>query len=330
MAQSAEKESTSINRMLYWCNRGTVSFFQGKYEESNTYFNDADLYVEDYRKSFGNEALALVSNPMVKPYKPEDFEAVMVHYYKALNFIYLKDYEGALIEARRVNILLNQFNEKYKENKNKYTRDAFSHLLMGIIYEASGNNNDAFIAYRNAYDVYENDYLKLFNVAPPLQLKKDIIRTAGKLGFGSELDFYERKFGLKYNPQNEEDGQLVFFWMNGFGPVKDEWSINFTNTGFNDGWVYLENSDEGLTFPIYIGNRSGNDQNSIKNLSFLRVAFPKYRERKPFFHSGQLKAQDQAYNLELSQDVNQIAFQCLKDRMMRELANGIMRRNNFV
>ena len=89
MAQSAEKESTSINRMLYWCNRGTVSFFQGKYEESNTYFNDADLYVEDYRKSFGNEALALVSNPMVKPYKPEDVEAVMVHYYKALNFIYL-------------------------------------------------------------------------------------------------------------------------------------------------------------------------------------------------------------------------------------------------
>ena len=53
----------------------------------------------------------------------------MVHYYKALNFIYLKDYEGALIEARRVNILLNQFNEKYKENKNKYTRDAFSHLV---------------------------------------------------------------------------------------------------------------------------------------------------------------------------------------------------------
>ena len=50
----------------------------GKYELSNTNLNKADLYIEDYSKSLGNEALALLTNPMVKPYKPEDFEAVMI------------------------------------------------------------------------------------------------------------------------------------------------------------------------------------------------------------------------------------------------------------
>ncbi len=60
--------------------------------------------------------MALITNPMVKPYRPEDFEAVLVHFYKALNFIYLKNYEGALIECLRVNIVLQQLNDKYKKN----------------------------------------------------------------------------------------------------------------------------------------------------------------------------------------------------------------------
>lgn len=320
-----KKGENGINRLLYFCNRGVVSFMNGNYEESNNYFNKADYYVEDFSKSLGSEALALVTNPMVKPYRPEDFESVMIHYYKALNFIYLNDYEGALVECRRVNIRLQQINDQYKKNKNKYARDAFAHTLMGLVYEASGNTNDAFIAYRNALDVYEKDYKELFGLDAPLQLKKDLLRTAYQLGFGSELDFYEQKFNMKYEPEDPDNGYLVFFWMNGFGPVKDEWSINFMNTGYNDGWLHLENEEYGLSFPIYIGNRSKNDQAAFKNLSFLRVAFPKYVEREPLFTTAQIQTDSLSYPLELAQNVNAVAFQCLKDRMLREMANGLLR-----
>ncbi len=319
------KSGEGINRMLYWCNSGVVAFMNGKYELSNTNLNKADLYIEDYSKSLGNEALALLTNPMVKPYKPEDFEAVMIHYYKAINYIYLKDYEGALVEAKRINIVLNKFNEKYKENKNKYTRDAFSHLLMGIIYEASGDVNNAFIAYRNAFDVYEQDYVKLFNTQAPLQLKKDLIRTAAKLGFGSERDFYERKFGLKYEPEDPNNGSLVFFWMNGLVPVKGEWSINFVNTGYNNGWITFANSEYGLSYPIYIGGKSSSDQGALRNLSVLRVSFPKFLNRQPLLSDGKLVINNQHYKLELAEDINKIAYQCLNDRMLRELATGILR-----
>jgi len=320
-----KKGESGINRMLYYCNRGVVTFMNGKYEESNNYFNKADYYVEDFSKSIGNEALALISNPMVKPYRPEDFESVMIHYYKALNFINMKNYEGALVECRRVNIRLQQINDQYKKNKNKYSRDAFAHTLMGLVYEASGNTNDAFIAYRNALEIYETDYKELFDMQVPEQLKKDLIRTAYQLGFGTELDFYERKFNMSYKPDDPNNGQLVFFWMNGFGPVKDEWSINFANTGYNDGWLYLENDEYDLAFPIYIGNRSRNDQAAFKNLSFLRVAFPKYVERKPLFNTAQIHTDSLVYPLEMAQNINAVAYQCLKDRMVREMATGLLR-----
>ena len=319
------KGAEGKNRYLYFCNRGVVCFMNGQYELSNSYFDKADYYMEDYSKSFGNEALALITNPMVKPYRPEDFEAVLVHFYKALNFIYLKDYEGALVECRRVNIVLQKLNDKYKKNKNKYARDAFAHCLMGLVYEAAGNTNDAFIAYRNALEIYEEDYKELFGMGVPEQLKNDLMRTAHQLGFGTELDFYENKFGYKYEPEDPEKGHLVFFWLNGFGPVKDEWSINFTNTGYNDGWITLANEEHGLSFPIYIGNKSREQQASFSNLSFLRVAFPKYSERQPIFSQAKITAQGEQYPLELGEDINAIAFQCLNDRMVREMAAGIAR-----
>ncbi|WP_289053454.1 COG3014 family protein [Carboxylicivirga marina] len=319
------KGAEGKNRYLYFCNRGVVCFMNGQYELSNNYFNQADYYVEDFSKSFGNEALALITNPMVKPYRPEDFEAVLIHFYKALNYIYLKDYEGALVECRRVNIVLQKLNDKYKKNKNKYSRDAFAHCMMGLIYEAAGNTNDAFIAYRNALEIYEEDYKELFGVNVPEQLKQDLMRTAHQLGFGSELNFYENKFDLKYEPEDNEKGHLVFFWLNGFGPVKDEWSINFTNTGYNDGWITLANEEHDFSFPIYIGNKSRNDQAAFKNLSFLRVAFPKYHERKPIFTKATISANSEEYDLQLGEDINAVAFQCLSDRMMREMAAGIAR-----
>lgn len=320
-----KKGENGVNRVLYYMNKGVVHFMMGEYELSNSYFNKADLYNEDFSRSFGNEALALISNPMIRPYKPEDFEAVMIHYYKSLNYLMLKNYEEALVECRRVNIVLQQLNDKYKKTKNKYSNDAFAHNLMGMIYEASGDLNNAFIAYRNAFDAYSNDYSELFNLSPPLQLKKDLLRTAFKLGFNTEYNSYSEQFDLTYNPEEEKDGSLIFLWMNGFGPIKSEWSINFTNMGYNDGWITFANEDYGLNFPIYVGNRKKNEQNAFKNLSFLRIAFPKYIERKPIYSQASIQIDDKSYPLELSENINAIAFQSLKDRMVRELSYGIAR-----
>ncbi len=319
------KSESGINRVLYYFNQGVVNFMLGNYEESNSYFNKADLYNEDFRVNYANEALALISNPMIKPYKPEDFEVIMVHYYKSLNYLMQNNFEDALVECRRINIVLHQLNDKYKNTKNKYSDDAFAHNLMGMIYDASGDKNNAFIAYRNAYETYENNYKTLYNLHSPVQLKKDLVRAAYQAGLSQEYEKYSSLFDLQYNADENPDGSLIFLWMNGFGPVKSEWSINFTNAGYNNGWVTFINDEYGLNFPVYIGNRNKNEQNAFKNLSFLRIAFPKYVERKPTFYQAAIISDSIKYSLELSEDINAIAFQSLKDRMIRELSNGIAR-----
>lgn len=325
LLDKSTKEAEGNNRVIYFFNRGVAAYMRGNYAISNQYFRDADYYIEDYTKRFGMQALALVSNPMVKPYKPEDFECVMIHFYMALNHLFLNDYEGALVECRRVNLKLQAINDKYKENKNKYSLDAFALNLMGLIYEASGDHNNAFIAYRNALDAYDKVYTPLFNLPVPSELKQSLMRSAYLVGFRDDLQFYETKFNAQFVPEEADNGNVVFFWMNGFGPVKAEWSINFFNNGYKDGFINLSDSDLGVSFPVYIGNKSSNEQAAFKNISFLRVAFPKYVSRPPSFSGANITVDQQRCDLELAQPIDLIARQCLNDRMLREIGSGITR-----
>lgn len=313
------------HRVLYFMNKGVVHFMLGEHEASNAWFDRADLYIEDYRKNIGFEALALVSNPMVRPYRPEDFEAIMVHYYKALNFIALGNFEGALIECRRINLLLLAFNENYKEHKNKYTRDAFAHNLMGLVYQAAGDYNNAFIAYRNALEIYESDYQSLFGLQAPRQLKLDLLYTARMTGFHEEVLRYEKAFGLKTPEVQEGYGDLVYLWMNGLGPVKSEWSLNLTNMGVRNGAMLFGSDELGITFPLHLRQQQSNQAAAFKNLSFIRMAFPRYLERQPLYHSAVLRSNQESYSLEMAQNVNKIAHQSLKDRMLREMGNNLLR-----
>lgn len=323
--EKSNKQASGINRVLYNLNLGTTAHLNRDYQTSITQFKRADLYNEDFTKQMGYEALALVSNPMVKPYRLEYFESVMIHFYQAMNFIAINDYESALVECRRVNLQLQRINDQFAKHGNKYSRDAFAHNLMGMIYEAAGDFNNAFIAYRNAVEVYESDYKQLFGLDVPQQLKLDVMRAAARTGFMDQVDFFERKFNLRYEPEPTDNGQVVCFWMNGLGPVKSEWSINFVNTGFNNGWITLANDETGMSFPFFIGNKSSDEKHALANLRALRIAFPKYVQRPPRFSHATLQTQEESVKLQLAQDINAIAFQSLNDRMWREIGNSILR-----
>jgi hypothetical protein len=321
-----KKADTNKDRLLYFLNRGYTNWVLDQNEQSNLFFEKADHYIEDYQKNYAIGALAMVTNPMVNPYQPEDFESVMLHYFTTLNYINLGKMEDAEVECRRINIILNKLNDKYPKYKNRYKRDAFAETLSGLIYDANRDYNNAFIAYRNALEIYETDYVQNFQTKAPLQLKKDLLRTAYLTGFDEELHQYEEKFGMKYDPNDKSDASLVFFWMNGFGPIKDEWSINFVKfPGDRDGWIVLANQEYGLSFPIYIGDYDNQRKQALSDLSMMRVAFPKYVERPPLFTGANISKNGQIIKLEEAQNINDIAFKTLKDRMFREMATSIAR-----
>ncbi len=323
--ESDKKGKQPKNLMLHLLNSGWVNWITGQPEKSNLDLNTADQMMEDQQKNPGLEAVALMTNSTVKPYKPEDFEVVLVNYLKAINYLKLQQYEDALVECRKINIKLQQLNDKYGDKKNRYSSDAFAHLLMGLIYDASGDYNNAFIAYRNALEAYDQVFAPQFGVNAPLQLKKDLLRAAYRTGLREELRNYEAQFGFSYQDDSTQSGELIFLWHNGFGPVKAEWSLNFSKITKQDGFFTLADEEAGVTFPVSTATLTSKEESAFSDLHMVRIAFPKYVERKPFYEKAEIRLDNSSYPLEMVENVNQIAFKTLDDRMLREMSQSLLR-----
>ena len=329
--QAAEKLLAAIKDkhfhktlILQKMNQGVVAYMLGKYQESNQFFEDAYLIGEDYQKNYANEAASFLLNPNIVVYKPESHELMLIHYYKAMNYLQMGQNDDALVEARRMNIKLQQMNDK-DTSLNKLKDDAFAHNLMGIIYQATGDYNNAFIAYRNAYNIYQGDYSKFFQLSAPKQLINDLLYTAYMTGLNDEVDFYQKQTGITFTPSNNKgNGDAVLFWNDGLGPVKDQWSINFVLVRGSGGVLNFTNEEYGLSFPFFISDNEYQSQ-GLGDLHVYRVVFPKYVERPLVFTSATLSVGNTTATMEVAQDVNKVAFKSLKDRMLTEMGKELLR-----
>lgn len=309
-------------KFIYFVNNGLLLSIMGRYEESNTFFEKAYLFGEDYRINYFNEAASYFTNPNFTVYKGEDHEHLMLLYFKAINYLKLSKYEEALVECRRLNIRLQQLSDKYA-SENKFRNDAFIHTLMGIIYQADHDYNNAFIAYRNALEIYENDYARLFSMQVPEQLKKDILNTAWWTGFTEEFTTYKEKFSMPDYVPSHPEADLIFLWHNGLCPVKDEWSINFVISKISDNNFVFVNESLGLSFPFKVEDKE--EKSDLEDLRVFRVAFPRYVERAEYFKEAVIESDSNRYPLQLAEDVNKIAFKSLQERMMLEFSKGLLR-----
>ncbi len=308
------------NRLLYFMEKGKVEYLRGNYEASNNLLEQAYIMVDDKIKtSTGQYVAAKFTNPNAEPYKGEDFEKVTIHYYKALNYFMMGQAAEALVEAKRINIKLYELNEKYDANKNKYSEDAFSQVLQGIIYESTGDINNAFIAYRNAEEIYTKNGNEYFGVKFPQQLKNDLLRTSFALGFREEFEGYKKKFGMPndYKPLPPAPGEAIVFWENGLGPAKDQ--LILTASGKYGAFVGTY-TDEGQTHEFLLPIPAGVDIGVIN-----AIAIPKYRKRDSFYGNAVLLKGNEEFPVETVQDFYPIARQCLQDRMLREVVDIITR-----
>ena len=113
----------------------------------------------------------------------------------------------------------------------------------------------------------------MFGVETPEQLQEDLMRTAYLNGFLTELEQYEQEFKRKYKPSVNEGGELVFFWNNGLGPVKSEWSINFTIIKGSGGFVTFANEEYGFNFPFLLN--SDDERGDLTDLRFFNWSWLK-------------------------------------------------------
>src|SRR5690606_6976497 len=102
---------------------------------------------ELYTVSISRTAASFIVSESSTDYEGEDYERVAIHTQLALSFLGDKDLAAARVEARKINLKLEEINQKYDDHKNRYAEDAFARYLAGTIYEARGEIDDAIIDY---------------------------------------------------------------------------------------------------------------------------------------------------------------------------------------
>ena len=313
------------NALLYNMEMGKLYFLKNDAEKSNLYLNKADAIVENSSKSFKDIALANLLNPMQQVYRGEDFEQFMLHYYKVLNYAALGKIDDAVVEARRITLSANTQNDKFANKENRYSKDAFALNLQGMIYEMAGDANNAFIAYRNAADIYLKASNNYYGVKMPQQLQQDLLRTATAMGFIGEEQRYEKLFNAGYVDTKTVKNELILFIEEGQAPVKEEKNFFLTAgskglTSFN----YIDADGRNANFN-FNANAYGINEDKLTSLRAFRLSLPSYRLQYTQQAGITVNANGLQYTPQLAQNLNSISVNILKERFVTEIANALAR-----
>ncbi|WP_121965410.1 COG3014 family protein [Myroides sp. N17-2] len=311
------------NLLLFYMEKGKVAHLKGEYEASNKYFNQADLLVEDGLSTTGDIAVGLFLNSMSQNYKGEEFEIFMLHYYKALNYMYLGQTNEAIVEARRISLQNYEQGDKYNDKATRYSKDAFSLNLQGLIYEQNKNYNDAFIAYRNAVETYQSANGVYYGVKMPTTLKYDVMRMASKMGFAGDVAKYEKEFNLKLKDVPvSSGGDVVVFWENGRAPVKEQENLFFTLAKGDSGALVFTNA-LGFVIPLDFGIAG---KTNLSDIHSVNIAYPKYIVQPLPYTGATVTVKDsKVLPFEKAQDLDALAVLTLKERAGKELGKILTR-----
>lgn len=318
-----EKAYSENEKLLYYLDLGILYHLAGEFEKSNEFFEKAENTVDElFTKSIRKEAVSLLTSDYARPYDGEVFERVLINVIRALNYLFLNQLDEALVEARKVDHKLRVYKDAYA-GKLTYSEDAFVRYLMGMIYENSGELNDAFISYRNALYSYRK-YEKNYNTPTPPELQGDVLRVAKALGFYDEIEEIKKDFGeLKERKIPKGNGEMVLIHMNGLAPRKTEYTIQ---VAYGKGLVYVRASEVSSDEQADV-NKAMNLAGSIAADTNITIAFPKI-EKRPFrikSSSIEVEGRNETVESHLVENVEAIATKDLDDKIGRIYARTVAR-----
>ena len=278
---------------------GLVAHYANHFAESNTALDTAGDIAEDrYTKEVKKELGALVTSDKLRPYSGTQYERLLSHYYRALNYVYLNQLDGALVECRRATALINYF--KSENEKYNFFSAAFLAHFSGMLFEAASEWNDALISYKQAAEYYKNASEKT-GVETPDDIGNALVRLTRKLGFTDEFERYRDQYGEPpLYPKNT--GELILFYESGYVPSKSEESLTFPILKTDD-------VEDEKFVPTLIG-REGMIFEDVKLEYLLRIAMPTIDSHRPRFAGIKVavEKQEPARGI-LVEDVENIAIE---------------------
>ncbi|MFZ5560209.1 MAG: COG3014 family protein [Pseudomonadota bacterium] len=262
------RKTASADATLYLLEKGRVAQLAGAADASREAFAAVidRLAQQDERavisaSSYAASGASLLTNDNARPYQGRVYERVFVHQYQALNYLAAGDLQGALVEVRRANQLQTEALRAQEGRVDKAQAEAaakgldtarydayFSAMelaagrvksgfqnaatfyLSGLIYEAGGLPNDAYIDYRKALEL----------VPANTFLQKDVLRTGLAAGI-DEIRMLAKQHGTLQGGPRPGEGELVVYLEEGFVPAKQPVAIPiWTTTTLNH-----------VSFPLY-------------------------------------------------------------------------------
>ena len=242
---------------------GLVAHYANHFTESSAALDIAGDIAEDrYTKSVSKELGSLVTSDKLRPYSATEYERLLSHYYRVLNYVCLNRLDGALVECRRATALINYF--KGEDEKYDFFGTGFLAYLSGMLFEATGEWNDALISYKQAAEYYQNAMEKT-GVGMPDDIGNALVRLTRRLGFTDEFERYRDQYGEP--PEHPENyGELILFYESGYVPSKGQETLMFP--------ILKKDDVEDEKFvPTLIG-REGLVFEDVELEYLLRVAIP--------------------------------------------------------
>ena len=229
----------------------------------------------------GSKAASFLTNDNAIPYVGQSYEHVFLYHFQAMNYLFERDLQGALVEVRRANeeqtlALRNHAREIEKLEKKKQKKaqpanqkkaffkafeqldsvservknsfqNAYTFYASGVMWELEGKDNDAYIDYKKALEIFPDN----------LFLQADVVRLAKTLGMRADLERFKKQFKINKAMPVAGGGELIVFYEQGFAPVKKEVKVSIpTPSGIHS-----------LAFPTYSGQWRSTPALTLKDIS---------------------------------------------------------------
>ena len=300
----------------------------GQYQDSNRSLAKAEELTEAlYTRRITSEVQAFMTSDNALPYEGEEFEKVMLNIIMAMNYAQLGLVDDALVEARKVDHKLSVLKDRNR-GKITYSRDPFARYLSGILYEASGNLNDALVAYRLAFDAFK-EAQGLYGTPVPDSLRRDLLRTTEALGLTDEHHEYLKLFPhVSWAPlsQTKDLAELIFVAYEGRAPLKYD---VFIDVPFSPQALAVVLATRGPVRPRF------GDQYPAESVLYgltghiMRLAVPRFAPRRSAVREAQaiVVGNDiqQRVRLALVEDITSIAMKDLDERIVRTTVKAVAR-----
>lgn len=205
-------KEASDDQLVYLLDYAVAEQAAGNFKASTNSLLRAEKIAEinDYHSISKITGSMLLNEGMIQ-YKGENYEKLLINLMLALNFLSEDNLESALVETRKLNLMLDKM---IREGKKKYEYHPFAHYLAGMIWEESRSFDDAFIDYKKAYDMAPNFFT----------LQKDLLRAAYLAKRWQSFEKIKKQTGVKFDPKvdllKKNEGEVVLIFAQGWAPRK--------------------------------------------------------------------------------------------------------------